>query len=187
MRGVSAAFTVASKRVPGRRAAEFKISHIDAKPSAQSGADRHHYHVVRDRGAHAEAADHVGRAVEREKATVQGVCGWKVVHEHHRAGAFTPEAEADRRPLPENGLFADIAEVDCALAVAQATDEGAGGLLTENVAIRLAPPLHRLLDCQRNPARDRAEELVARVDELGRIESSGIRFAHYLRRSRVLD
>src|SRR3954470_23248688 len=161
----------ASERVPGRLGRELQVAEVDAEPGPDAGADRHYDHVVRDRRRHAEAADEVGRAVDADEAPVEGVRRRHVVDEHHRARAFAAEIEPDRRTLPIDRPLPDVAGVEPALAVAQAADEGPGGLLAEDVAVRLAPALHRLLDGEGEPARDRAEEAMARIDKLDRREA----------------
>src|SRR5215204_4615143 len=152
------------ERVAGRLAGGLEIAHVEGEAGADAGADRHHHHLVRDRCRHPEAADEVGRAVDREEAFVEGPGRPHVVDEHHRAGALATEVEADRGALPEQRPLADVLGIERALAVAQAADERARCLLAENVAVGLAPALDRLLDGQSEPARHGAEEAVTGID-----------------------
>ena len=66
-----------------------------------------------------------------------------------------------RRPLPVDPVAAGILGVEHALAVAQAGDEGAAGILAQDVAVRAALLLEGVLDHVRQALGDGAEEAVA--------------------------
>ena len=156
------------ERVPGRLRRELQVADVGAEPQADAGADRHQHDVVGGQRRHAEAADKIGGAVDAAEALVDRAGVRQVVDQHHGAGAFAADVQADRRALPVDLQIAGILGVEHALAVAQPGDEGAAGLLAEDVAVRQAPVADRLLDDLRQPARHRAEEVVAGVDDFAR-------------------
>ncbi|SOR30787.1 protein of unknown function [Methylorubrum extorquens] len=159
-----------SERVPSRAAGEFQIADIDAEPGADAGADRHHDDAAVGHRRHAEAADEVGRAVDAAEAAVEVAHGGQVVDEHHGARAVAADIEAERRPLPVDPALPGIAGIERALAEAQAADDGAGRLLSQDVAVGLAPAPGRLLDGEREAAGHAAEEAVPILDHLGGAE-----------------
>src|SRR5215211_518765 len=83
----------ASERVPGWFRGELEIADVDPKPRADAGADRNHHHLVVHRRREPEAPDHIGRAIQTNKAGVKALtkerlCCGKVVDEHHRTPAI---------------------------------------------------------------------------------------------------
>src|SRR5262249_4429693 len=144
------------------------ISDIRPQTQTDAGADRHHDDVARRQRRHAEAADEISRAVDAAEALIDCVGGREVVHQHHRTGALTAEIPSDRRALPEHAHVAGILGVERSLAVAQAGHERAAALLPEDVTIGLTPIAHCSLDHARKPAGNRAEELMASVDQFKR-------------------
>src|SRR6185436_5446051 len=81
-------------------------------------------------------------------------------------GPVPAHVVADRRTLPVDSVRACILCVQDALAVAQAGDEGAAGVLAQNVAVRAALLLESVLHDAGEALGDRAEEAVAGVDDL---------------------
>src|SRR5215213_4380560 len=134
----------ASERVPGWFRGELQIADVDPKPRADAGADWNHNHLVVHRRREPEASDHIGRAVQTNKAGVKPIskerlCGGKVVHEHHRAPAIPAEVKAQRRPLPVDPALACIAGVEHPFTKAQATKDRCRGFLAHDVAVRFTP------------------------------------------------
>src|SRR5262245_52783044 len=107
----------ALERGPGRLRREFEVADVGAEPKAQPGADRYHYDVIGGQRRHAEAADEVGRAVDAEKALVDGMGRRQLVDEHHGARAFAAEIPPDRGSLPEHFQIAGVLGVEHALAI----------------------------------------------------------------------
>src|ERR1700689_1906137 len=108
-------------------------------------------------------ADKIGRSVDAAESAKDRADGRKIVNQHHRAIAVRASVKADRRALPIDRLVAGVARIHLAFAVAQATDKGRGGLLSEDIAVRLPPTASRLLDRLRQPSRHRAKETMAAV------------------------
>ena len=72
-----------------------------------------------------------------------------------------PTSNPSDGPCQKMRPLAGITGVELALAVAQAAEEGAGALLAQDVAVRLAPATDGLLDGKASAAGDAPEELVA--------------------------
>ena len=79
--------------------------------------------------------------------------------------AFSADVPAKRRPLPVDLQTAGVLRVEGTLAVAQPADEGTAAFLPEHVAVRLAPGREGALHHARKPARDAAEEAMARIQD----------------------
>jgi hypothetical protein len=75
--------------------------------------------------------------------------------------------------LPVDLQIAGVLRVERALAVAQTTDEGAACLLSQNIAVGLAPLAEGALDDTGEAAGDSAEEAVAGVEDLVGAVSAG--------------
>src|SRR4249919_1364628 len=121
-------------------------------------------------GRHPEAADKIGGTVDSSEPLVDRTGVRQVVAQHHGAGALAADIPADRWPLPVDLQIARILCVEHALAVAQARDKGAAGLLAKDVTVRQSPCADRPFDDLCQPPLHGAEEIVAGVDDLARVE-----------------
>ncbi len=155
-----------SEGVPGRLPGVFQVSDVGADAQANSRPDRRDHHVVALLERDADAAHEIGKARNAREALVDLVWRAQVVDQHHDLGAFRPGIPADRRPLPVDAVLPGILRIKHALAIAQAGDERPAGVLPENVAVGPALVLERVFDDVRQPLADRAEEVVARIEDL---------------------
>src|SRR6516225_9924850 len=96
-------------------------------------------------------ANEVGRAVDAAEAIENRSGLRQVVDQHHGSRAISAGIKADARPLPEHAQISCISCIQHAVAIAEATDEGTAGLLTENIAVWQSPLAHRFLDNRRKP------------------------------------
>src|SRR5215467_4499870 len=107
---------------------------------------------------HAETANEVGRAGNAAEAIENRSDLRQVVDEHHGPRTVSASIETDAWPLPEHAHITGISCIERAVAIAQATYKGAARLLTQNIAVRLAPLAHRFLDYLGKTARHATEE-----------------------------
>src|SRR3984893_14331022 len=97
---------------------------------------------------------------------IDGIRGWKTVHEHHGAGSVAAEIEAKRRALPIHPKVAGILGIENAFPVTQSGHHRAAGLLSQHVSVGEAPLAPGFFDDLGEPARARAEEAVTGIDDL---------------------
>src|SRR6188472_2395799 len=116
-----------------------QVANIGAEPQPHTGTNGNQNDVAGSQRRHAEPTDEISRAVDAGEALIDRLGGGQVIDEDHGARAIAAPVEPDRWPLPEHPQIASIACVERALAVAQARDERAAGLLTQDVAVGLAP------------------------------------------------
>src|SRR6516225_752673 len=91
-------------------------------------------------------ANEVGRAVDAAEAIENRSGLRQVVDQHHGSRAISAGIKADARPLPEHAQISCISRIKRTVAIAEATDKGTAGLLTQDIAVRQSPLAHRFLD-----------------------------------------
>src|ERR1700674_643100 len=102
---------VSSEGIPGRALSKFKVADVDSKTRADAGADRDNDDAPRIERGEPETADKIGRSIDAGKAVIDRPDRRKVVDQHHRTVAVSARVEAQRRPLPEDGLVARVARI----------------------------------------------------------------------------
>src|SRR6516165_11224516 len=174
-----------SERVPSRGRCKFQIADIGTKPKTDPGANWNDDDVVEGQCRHAQSPYKISRSVDADEPLIDRFGGGKTVNEHHGAGAVAAEIETKRRALPIHPMVAGILGVQDAFTVAKPGDPGAAHLLSQDISVGQAPLTACFLHDFSEPARDRAEEPLSRVDDLVRgILVSALRSRTAGRRSR---
>src|SRR3990172_3174613 len=93
----------------------------------------------------AHSADEIGRAVHAWIGREDFSRAAKIVYEHHGFRTLGAEVVADGGTLPINPVVAGVFGIERAFAIAEARNEGATGLLAEDVTIRSAGALEGVL------------------------------------------
>src|SRR5690606_32052025 len=107
--------------VPGRAIRQLQISDIDAKTRAETRADRDKQLVPVMQNIETNAGDDVSRAGHAAVTVIENVHTIKIVDQDHHACTLATKIPADRWPLPENTVIANVLRVKRAFAVGQAS------------------------------------------------------------------
>src|SRR5262245_39241266 len=146
------------KWVPCRAARVFEVTNVGAEPQAHAGADRRDDDRPALLKCQPDAANEIRRAVDAGKALVDLLGIAQVVDEHHDFGASGTGVPTDRRALPIDAAGTGILGVEHSLAIAQAGNKGAAGILTKNIAVRSTLLLEGVLNHAGEPLAHGAEE-----------------------------
>src|SRR6516164_5343448 len=156
------------KWVPCRAGRVFEVTNVGAEPQAHAGADGGDDDRPAFLKCQPDAANEIGRAVDASKALVDLLRVAQVVDEHHDFGAGGAGVPTDRRALPIDAVGASILGVEHALAIAQASNEGAARIFTKDIAVRPTLLLESVLNHAGEPLAHRAEERTAGVENFAR-------------------